>query len=86
MGHSMGAAVALELAVTYPDRVRSVVPVSASVRPDGMHEDLTIFVEADWRLADLVGDFLDKGRQSLSVRVDLKSIAFQQIGYGFGRL
>ena len=41
LGHSMGAAVALELAVSHPDRVRSVVPVSASVRPDGMHEDLT---------------------------------------------
>jgi len=27
----------------------------------GMHEDLTIFVEADWCLADVVGDFLDKG-------------------------
>jgi pimeloyl-ACP methyl ester carboxylesterase len=41
LGHSMGAAVALELAVSHPDRVRSIVPISASVRPDGMHEDLT---------------------------------------------
>ncbi|HEX6499731.1 MAG TPA: alpha/beta fold hydrolase [Micromonosporaceae bacterium] len=41
LGHSMGAAVALEMAVSYPDRVRSVVPISASVRPDGMHEDFT---------------------------------------------
>jgi pimeloyl-ACP methyl ester carboxylesterase len=41
LGHSMGAAVALELAVNHPDRVRSIVPMSASVRPDGMHEDLT---------------------------------------------
>jgi pimeloyl-ACP methyl ester carboxylesterase len=41
LGHSMGAAVALELAVNHPDRVRSVVAASASVRPDGMHEDLT---------------------------------------------
>jgi pimeloyl-ACP methyl ester carboxylesterase len=41
LGHSFGAAVALELAVTHPDRVRSIVPISASVRPDGMHEDLT---------------------------------------------
>jgi pimeloyl-ACP methyl ester carboxylesterase len=40
-GHSMGAAVALELAVSYPDRVRSIVPASGSVRMDGMHEDLT---------------------------------------------
>jgi pimeloyl-ACP methyl ester carboxylesterase len=40
LGHSMGAAVALELAVNHPDRVLRVVPISASVRPDGMHEDL----------------------------------------------
>src|SRR4030088_645015 len=41
LGHSMGAAVALELAVNHPTRVRSIVPISGSVRPDGMHEDLT---------------------------------------------
>ena len=41
LGHSMGGAVALELAVTHQARVRSVVAASASVRPAGMHEDLT---------------------------------------------
>ena len=41
LGHSMGAAVALELAVSHGERVRSIVAASASVRPDGMHEDLT---------------------------------------------
>jgi pimeloyl-ACP methyl ester carboxylesterase len=41
LGHSMGAAVTLELAVSHPTRVRSIVPISASVRPDGLHEDLT---------------------------------------------
>jgi pimeloyl-ACP methyl ester carboxylesterase len=40
LGHSMGGAVALEMAVHHPDRVRSVVPCSASVRPEGMHADL----------------------------------------------
>jgi pimeloyl-ACP methyl ester carboxylesterase len=40
LGHSMGGAVALELAVNHPDRVRSVVPMSVTVRPDGVHEDL----------------------------------------------
>ncbi len=40
LGHSMGAGVALELAVSYPDRVRSIVPVSGSVRMEGMHGDL----------------------------------------------
>src|SRR3954464_6074277 len=41
LGHSMGGAVAMELAVSHPDRVRSVVPISVSVRPDGMHEDMS---------------------------------------------
>jgi pimeloyl-ACP methyl ester carboxylesterase len=41
LGHSLGAAATLELAVSHPSRVRSVVPISATVRPDGMHEDLS---------------------------------------------
>lgn len=41
LGHSMGAAVALELAVNHPGRVDRVVAASGSVRPEGMHEDLT---------------------------------------------
>jgi pimeloyl-ACP methyl ester carboxylesterase len=41
LGHSMGAATALELGISHPGRVRSLVPVSASVRPGGLHEDLT---------------------------------------------
>lgn len=41
LGHSMGGGVTMELAISYPDRVRSVVPISVSVRPDGMHEDLS---------------------------------------------
>src|SRR5947209_5472889 len=41
LGHSMGGAVTMELAVSHPDRVLSVVPISVSVRPDGMHPDLS---------------------------------------------
>jgi pimeloyl-ACP methyl ester carboxylesterase len=33
--------VTMELAISHPDRVRSVVPISVSVRPDGIHEDLS---------------------------------------------
>ena len=40
LGHSMGGAATLELAIAHPGRVRSIVPMSASVRPDGLHEDL----------------------------------------------
>jgi pimeloyl-ACP methyl ester carboxylesterase len=40
-GHSLGGAVTLELGVSHPTRVRSLVAASASVRPDGLHEDLT---------------------------------------------
>lgn len=40
LGHSLGAEVALELGVSHPDRVRSLVPISASVRADGQHEEL----------------------------------------------
>ena len=39
LGFSLGAAVTIELAVSHPDRVRSVVPISEPVRPNGMHED-----------------------------------------------
>jgi pimeloyl-ACP methyl ester carboxylesterase len=40
LGHSLGGAVTLELAVSHPDRLRRAVPISASVRPDGLHPDL----------------------------------------------
>jgi pimeloyl-ACP methyl ester carboxylesterase len=40
LGHSMGAAVTLELAISHPERVRSIVPISGSVRIEGMHPDL----------------------------------------------
>lgn len=40
VGHSMGGGTALELAVSHPGRVLAVVPISASVRPDGAHPDL----------------------------------------------
>lgn len=41
LGHSLGGGTAIELAVSHPDRVDAVVPVSASVRPDGLHPDLS---------------------------------------------
>ncbi|MET0694488.1 MAG: alpha/beta hydrolase [Propionibacteriaceae bacterium] len=41
LGHSMGGGVAWELAVSHPDRVSAVVPISAGVRPEGMHPDLS---------------------------------------------
>lgn len=40
VGHSMGGGTALELAVSHPDRLLSVVPISAGVRPEGTHPDL----------------------------------------------
>jgi pimeloyl-ACP methyl ester carboxylesterase len=40
LGHSLGGGVALELAVSHPDRVSAIVPISASVSKDGMHPDL----------------------------------------------
>ncbi|HEY2697046.1 MAG TPA: alpha/beta hydrolase [Pseudonocardiaceae bacterium] len=40
LGHSMGAAVTLELAINHGTRVRSIVPISVSVRIEGMHPDL----------------------------------------------
>jgi pimeloyl-ACP methyl ester carboxylesterase len=41
LGHSLGGAVTMELAVSYPDRVRSIVPIGEPVRPEGMHPDLS---------------------------------------------
>ena len=39
LGHSMGGAVTLELAVSHGDRLLSAVPISASVSPEGRHSD-----------------------------------------------
>lgn len=41
LGHSLGGGVAMELAVSHPDRVRALVPMSISVRKEGMHPDLS---------------------------------------------
>lgn len=41
LGHSMGGAVAMELAVQHADRLLSVVPLSVTVRPEGMHADFS---------------------------------------------
>jgi len=41
LGHSMGGAVAMELAVSHPNRVLSVVPISITVRTEGMHADFS---------------------------------------------
>jgi pimeloyl-ACP methyl ester carboxylesterase len=40
-GHSMGGAVAMELAIRHLDRVRNVVAASVTVRPEGLHDDFT---------------------------------------------
>ncbi len=40
LGHSMGGGTTLELAISHPERLLSIVPISASVRPDGAHPDL----------------------------------------------
>jgi pimeloyl-ACP methyl ester carboxylesterase len=41
LGHSMGGGVALELAVSHPERLTAIVPISAGISKDGMHPDLS---------------------------------------------
>lgn len=62
IGHSMGAGTALELAVSHPDRVLSLVPISGSVRPDGGHPDLAdpALFETSTRMPT-AQDFADMG-------------------------
>src|SRR4051794_40435798 len=50
VGHSMGGAVVMELAISAPARVRRVVPISISVRPDGLHPDLAD--QSRWATSD----------------------------------
>jgi pimeloyl-ACP methyl ester carboxylesterase len=41
LGHSMGGGATMELAISHPDRVSAIIPISVTVRKDGMHPDLS---------------------------------------------
>jgi len=40
LGYSTGAAIALQMAIRFPERVRKLIPMSASYRLDGIHPGL----------------------------------------------
>jgi pimeloyl-ACP methyl ester carboxylesterase len=41
LGHSMGGGATMELAVSHPERVSAIIPISVTVRKEGMHPDLS---------------------------------------------
>lgn len=76
VGHSLGGAVALQLAVDYPERVRGVLLIAASVAPD-LESPRWYNELASWRAVQWVlpGMLVDSNRELYGLKGELQRLA-----------
>ena len=65
-GYSLGAGVALQVAIRHPGRVRRLVAMSASYRSDGLHAEMTIPMPDDTALEQLAGSPYHRAYQAVA--------------------
>ncbi len=54
-GYSLGAGVALQVAMRHPGRVRRLIGISATYRSDGLHPEMTAAMDSETMLGQLTG-------------------------------
>lgn len=66
VGYSLGAGVALQVAIRHPGRVRRLAALSASYRSDGLHAEMTAAVADDSALEQLSGSPYHRAYQAVA--------------------